>query len=246
MAANIPAVRAGQFEGPLDLLLALVRQHQVELEELPIATVTSQYLEYLEAAGDANIELGADFIYMAATLIQLKSASLLPRDRALSPTAGAAAVDERRSLIDRLREHARTVEAAALLEQRLTQESAAWSNPPAEFGRGRDTDAPGAGAGVPRKASLADLIEVLETAMARTSARTRILIDADPYTVEERMAWLRGLLAARGLPVPAGGLFGKQPTRSALACLFLAMLELARNGEVRLDQREPFGEIVLQ
>src|SRR5579864_2277418 len=94
-------VRLEKYEGPLDLLLDLIRKQQIDIKDIPIATITTQYLEYLEKAREMDIELGAEFVYMAATLIHIKSKMLLPQDPALKPE-GEAAEDPRQELVNRL------------------------------------------------------------------------------------------------------------------------------------------------
>ena len=237
MAAELPfPVRAGDFEGPLDLLLALVQAHEVPIEDIPISEVTRQYLDYLRGAEMESIDLGAEFIYMAATLIHIKSRMLLPVDPALSSRAQA---DPRRELIDRLREHARAKEIAADLRNRMEVEDNTWSNP----GMGRFLDAlelkPAIGAPmmVPR-ASLADLIDTLNTAVLRAKTQTRWVVEPEQATVEERLEWYRGRIADGDVGRKLFGLMiNGQPTLLGI-CLFLAVLELARSGEVLLEQQE--------
>ncbi|HEV2444552.1 MAG TPA: segregation/condensation protein A, partial [Candidatus Sulfopaludibacter sp.] len=100
-----------QYEGPLDLLLDLIRKQQIDIKDIPIAAITAQYLEYLEKAREMDIDLGAEFVYMAATLIHIKSKMLLPRDPALGEE-GEGAEDPRQELVDRLLEHERFKNAA--------------------------------------------------------------------------------------------------------------------------------------
>src|ERR1700737_4266530 len=92
-------VHLEHYEGPLDLLLDLIRKQQIEIKDIPIATITSQYLAYMEKARELDIDLGAEFVYMAATLIHIKSKMLLPRDPALAPE-GETEEDPRQELVD--------------------------------------------------------------------------------------------------------------------------------------------------
>jgi segregation and condensation protein A len=117
-----------QYEGPLDLLLDLIRKQQIDIKDIPIATITSQYLEYLEKAREMDIDLGAEFVYMAATLIHIKSKMLLPRDPALQKE-GEEAEDPRQELVERLLEHERFKNAAEMLQQKRLIEENVWSNP---------------------------------------------------------------------------------------------------------------------
>src|SRR2546423_9053241 len=111
-----------KYEGPLDLLLDLIRKQQIDIRDIPIATITSQYLEYMEKAREMDIDLGAEFVYMAATLIHIKSKMLLPSDPALKEQG--AEEDPRQELVDRLLEHERFKNAAEMLQQkRLIEEN---------------------------------------------------------------------------------------------------------------------------
>ena len=117
-----------QYEGPLDLLLDLIRKQQIDIKDIPIATITAQYLEFLEQAREMDIDLGAEFVYMAATLIHIKSKMLLPRDPALEKE-GDEAEDPRQELVERLLEHERFKNAAEMLLQKRLIEENVWSNP---------------------------------------------------------------------------------------------------------------------
>ena len=103
------------YEGPLDLLLDLIRKQQIDIKDIPIATITSQYLEYMDKAREMDVDLGAEFVYMAATLIHIKSKMLLPRDPALE-AEGDGSEDPRQELVDRLLEHERFKNAANNLQ----------------------------------------------------------------------------------------------------------------------------------
>src|SRR5579872_5496234 len=115
------------YDGPLDLLLDLIRRQQVDIKDIPIATITRQYLEYLDKARERDIDLGAEFVYMAATLIHIKSRMLLPRDPELEKISPEE--DPRQELVDRLLEHERFKNAAEMLQQKRLVEEVAWSNP---------------------------------------------------------------------------------------------------------------------
>ena len=132
-----------QYDGPLDLLLDLIRKQQIDIKDIPIATITSQYLEYMDKAREMDIDLGAEFVYMAATLIHIKSKMLLPRDPALA-AEGDAADDPRQELVDRLLEHERFKNAAEMLQQKRMIEENVWCNPQIKVVRvGRRRSGPG-------------------------------------------------------------------------------------------------------
>ena len=115
------------YDGPLDLLLDLIRKQQIDIKDIPIATITAQYLAYMEKARELDIDLGAEFVYMAATLIHIKSKMLLPVDPELEKIAPEE--DPRQELVDRLLEHERFKNAAEMLQQKRLIEENVWSNP---------------------------------------------------------------------------------------------------------------------
>ncbi len=119
-----------QYEGPLDLLLDLIRKQQINIYDIPIASITAQYLEYVQKAMELDIELSSDFVYMAATLIHIKSKVLLPRDPELEKISPEE--DPRQELVERLIEHERFKNAAEMLQQKRIVEEAIWSNPQIE------------------------------------------------------------------------------------------------------------------
>ncbi len=119
-----------QYEGPLDLLLDLIRKQQINIYDIPIAQITTQYLDYMQKAMELDIEISSEFVYMAATLIHIKSKLLLPRDPELDKIAPEE--DPRQELVDRLLEHERFKNAAEMLQQKRVIEEAVWSNPQIE------------------------------------------------------------------------------------------------------------------
>ena len=119
-----------QYEGPLDLLLDLIRKQQINIYDIPIAQITTQYLDYMQKAMALDIEISSEFVYMAATLIHIKSKMLLPRDPELDKIAPEE--DPRQELVDRLLEHERFKNAAEMLQQKRVIEEAVWSNPQIE------------------------------------------------------------------------------------------------------------------
>src|SRR6266516_6036143 len=121
------AVTVGDiYEGPLDLLLDLIRKQDIDIYDIPIAQITAQYLAYVEKLRGLDVNVAADFIYMSAVLIHIKSKMLLPRD----PLAGPGAEeDPRAELVNRLLEHEKFKSAAQMLLQKQQIENAVWSNP---------------------------------------------------------------------------------------------------------------------
>ena len=226
------------YEGPLDLLLDLIRRQQLSIQDIPIAKITSQYLEYLQRASELNIELGSEFIYMAATLIQIKSRMLLPRDPELEKIAPEG--DPRQELVDRLVEHERFKNAAEMLQQKRMLEEAVWSNPQMkDFANDED------GSG-DLNVTLYDLVRTLQGILERAKSRPLYEVGKEDVTVPDMMRYLRSALqlelGAEG-SVSAGSLFERQRSRRAMICLFLAILEMVRMQAVTLVQSEAFADI---
>ena len=170
-----------QYEGPLDLLLDLIRKQQIDIYDIPIATITSQYLEYMGKAVQLDMELSSEFVYMAATLIQIKSKMLLPRDPELEKIDPSE--DPRKELVDRLLEHQRFKSAAEMLQQKRVVEEAVWSNPQVEQFLSED-DQPGL------TVSLFDLVKTFQSVLERTKSRPVYEIDREEVSVPEMIQYL--------------------------------------------------------
>jgi segregation and condensation protein A len=228
-----------QYEGPLDLLLDLIRKQEINIRDIPIATITSQYLAYMEKATALDIELSSDFVYMAATLIHIKSKMLLPRDPELDRIEGNED-DPRKELVDQLLEHERFKNAAEMLQQKRVIEEAVWSNPQIQQFISEDE---GPGVAV----TIFDLVQTFQTILERVKSRPLYEIGKETVSVPEMMQYLRHQLAGlRKDSLSATQLFEKQRGPRAMICLFLAILELVRRQAVELTQGEAFGDIGLR
>lgn len=224
------------YEGPLDLLLDLIRKHQINIYDIPIAQITQQYLDYLNHAAAMDMELGAEFIFMAATLIHIKSKMLLPRDPELEKISPEE--DPRQDLVQRLLEHERFKNAAEMLHQKRMIEEAVWSNPQIDKFQAEDDD-PGL------SVTLFDLVKVLQDVLERAKNRPIYTIEKEDVTVPDMIRYLGTLLGPRpkGARLSARQLFESQRSRRAAICLFLALLELVKLQVISLQQGEMFGDI---
>ncbi len=229
-----------QYEGPLDLLLDLIRKQQIDIKDIPIATITRQYLDYLEKAREMDIDLGAEFVYMAATLIHIKSKMLLPSDPALQKE-GEEAEDPRTELVERLLEHERFKNAAEMLQQKRLIEENVWSNPQLKAFISENED-PGLAVGI------YDLVKALGTILERAKNRPVYEVEAADVTVGSMIRYLHDQFreAGENQPVFILRIFEKQRTRRSMIALFLAVLEMVRMQAVILTQPDLFGEIALQ
>jgi segregation and condensation protein A len=228
-----------QYEGPLDLLLDLIRKQQINIYDIPIAQITTQYLDYMQKAMALDIEISSEFVYMAATLIHIKSKLLLPRDPELDKIAPEE--DPRQELVDRLLEHERFKNAAEMLQQKRVIEEAVWSNPQIEQFLAEDE---GPGLAV----SIFDLVKTFQGVLERTKNRPNYEIGQESVTVPEMIDFLREQLGGSRQQggLSAARLFERQRTRRAMICLFLAILELVKRQAVALTQGEAFGDIGLE
>ena len=229
-----------QYDGPLDLLLDLIRKQQIDIKDIPIATITAQYLQYMEKAREMDIDLGAEFVYMAATLIHIKSRMLLPRDPALEKE-GEDTEDPRQELVDRLLEHERFKNAAEMLQQKRLIEENVWSNPQIKAFISDDDD-PGLAI------TLFDLVKAFGEMLERTKNRPVYEVESADVTVADMIHYLRERFTEVGYdqPVFIMRVFEQQRTRRAMIALFLAVLEMVRMQAVVVTQKDLFGEIALQ
>jgi segregation and condensation protein A len=228
------------YDGPLDLLLDLIRKQQIDIKDIPIATITQQYLDYMDKAREMDIDLGAEFVYMAATLIHIKSKMLLPRDPALA-VEGEASEDPRQELVDRLLEHERFKNAAEMLQQKRMIEENVWSNPQIKAFISEDDD-PGLAA------TLFDLVKAFGEVLERIKNRPVYEVESADVTVSDMIRYLRDQFkeGKPDQPVFIMRIFEQQRSRRAMIALFLAVLEMVRMQAVVVAQKDLFGEIALQ
>lgn len=232
-------VRLDQYEGPLDLLLDLIRKQQIDIRNIPIATITAQYLGYLEQAREMDLDIGAEFVFMAATLIHIKSRMLLPTDPELRKDEDTGD-DPREELVQRLLEHERFKNAAEMLQQKRMIEENVWSNP--QIGQFvSDDDDPGLAV------SLFDLIKAFGEVLDRVKNRPTYEVVEEEVSVSDMIGHVRSLLALarKDKPLFIMQVMEKQRSRRAMICLFLAVLELVKMQAVQILQKDLFGEIAL-
>ena len=223
-------VKLPMFEGPLDLLLFLIRKEEVSIYDIPIARITEQYLEYLRAMQELDIGVAGEFLVMAATLIHIKTQMLLPRD----PSAPEEEIeDPRAELVHRLLEHQKFKGVANVLHQRATMEAATYTRPMEGDGENPEV-----------AATLFQLFEVFKEVMDRRRAITEIEIAREEMTMAEKIAEIRSMLAESG-EVSARALFERAGTRREMVLIFLAVLELVKELLIRLIQAETFGDILI-
>ncbi|MGH9392902.1 MAG: segregation and condensation protein A [Terriglobales bacterium] len=231
-------IQIGQvYEGPFDLLLDLIRRQNVSIYDIPIAAITAEYLRYLETLRELDVEVAAEFLIVAATLIQIKSKMMLPPDPVLPGEAPAP--DPREELVQRLLEHEAFKQAAAQLHERQQLEEASWSRP--QLWEIDDPDEPGQ-----LIVGVHDLVATFRQVLQRLQERPQLEILREEVSVREMMEHIHRLLAASNDAVAVRPLFQRARSRSALLATFLAVLELVKMNVAQLRQERAFGDILLK
>ena len=225
------------YDGPLDLLLDLIRKQDIDIYDIPIAKITAQFLQYVERMKQFDVDVAAEFIYTASLLIHIKSKMLLPRD----PTAPAGIEeDPREELVNRLLEHEKYKNAAQMLLQKQQIEDAVWSNPALkEFKDAEGTEAELA-------ADVIDLVKVFQQIMDRAKSRPILQVDEDTVTVSQMIDYIRRRLQLEERPVRLKQMLRSANSQKALVCAFLALLELIRLQAILVRQDKTFGDIVVK
>jgi segregation and condensation protein A len=222
------------FEGPLDLLLHLIREQKLDILDLPMADVTRQYMDYLLLMEELNLEVAAEFVAMAAQLLQIKSRMMLPR-----PPAEEGGEDPREDLVQKLLDYQHVKEAA----KQLTERESAWRH--TVYTKGLDITEHAKTEDEPIRVTLFDLLGAYREALKRLLPPPPVEVRTPPKTLDMRIAELIAELADHAWR-PFSGLLTSAQSREDLVLTFLALLELVRTHRIRLVQAEAFGEIRVQ
>jgi segregation and condensation protein A len=235
-------VRLPVFDGPMELLLHLIRKNEVDIYDIPIAELTRQYLETLDLMEELNIDLASEFLPMAATLIHIKSKMLLPPPHE-DGTTDEVGEDPRNELVARLLEYQRYKEAAQQLHQQEEVRAAMWIRPEeairALSGRNGHEEA---GSDSLIEVDLFELISAFRDVLARVRQRVDLVYEREVVSIEELIERVKKRIApgARALFVD---LFEEARDRATVIVTFLALLELTRLREIRIYQQSLFGPI---
>jgi segregation and condensation protein A len=229
-------IQLPMYEGPLDLLLDLIRKQEMDIHNIPIAKITEQYLDYLHQLEKFDIDVSADFIYMAATLIHVKSKMLLPADPLANPDNPE---DPRDELVHRLLEHEKFKSAAQLLHQKQQIEDHVWSHPDKSLYGGEETEGE-------LVVSLVDLVKVFSQVLERRKEIPKFELRHDTVTIAQMMDRLRQRLIGTDEPVSLVEFFETCSTRNAMIVALLAVLEMVRMQAVLLVQSDLFADIRLR
>ncbi len=221
---NIP-----MYEGPLDLLLDLIRQQKMSIHDIQISKITAQYLDYLHKLEELDVDVSSEFIYMAATLIYIKSKMLLPPDPLAGPEEADG--DPRAELVQRLVEHEKFKNAAQLLYQKQQIEENVWSKPDKSLYKDEGTEG----------------VKVFQQVLERKKEVSRIELRHEEFTVAQMVAALRAqILASAESSVNLIQFFEACPSRHAMIVAFLAVLEMVKLQAVALVQEKQFGDILVK
>jgi segregation and condensation protein A len=230
-------VRIENFEGPLDLLLHLIKKNEINIYDIPVAMIAQQYLEYLEAMEELNLNVAGDFLVMAATLLQIKSKMLLPVDETTDDEEDGP--DPREELVRRLLEYKAYKEAARQLDdQEKMWREIFWREQAFPVEEAIEEDLP------LENVSLFDLVDTLKEVLERNPGSRLIEIAPDNLTVRERMNLILETLEGKD-SVSFAALFEGSSHRMVVVVTFLALLELIRLRIARVFQAETFGPILV-
>jgi segregation and condensation protein A len=223
------------YEGPLDLLLDLIRKQEMDIHNIAISKITEQYLDYLHKLEKLDIDVSADFIYMAATLIHIKSKMLLPAD----PLAPEEQGDPRHELVHRLIEHEKFKNAAQMLYEKQQIEDHVWSRPDRSLYTGDAVEGE-------LVVSLVDLVKTFQQILDRKKEITNFALHHDSVSIAQMMDRLRARLLGTDDPVSLVEFFDTCESRNAMIVALLAVLEMVRMQAVLLVQSELFSDIGLR
>jgi segregation and condensation protein A len=230
------SVKLDQFEGPLDLLIHLIKRNEVNIYDIPIALITRQYLEYVEVIKELNLDTVGEFLVMAATLIHIKSKMLLPRP---DTTEEQAEEDPRDALVRRLLEHQKFKAAAELLHERAVLRGAQWGRPD---GRVAAIAGPEYAFEPELEVDLFSLLAAFRGVLERAKQRPPVLLPPEQISVESRIEQLLTMLSE----TDACGfedLFARDGNRASMIVTFLALLEMIRLKLIRVFQTAALGPI---
>jgi segregation and condensation protein A len=224
------------YEGPLDLLLDMIRKQKIDIYDIPISRITEQYLQYLRVIQELNIDGAGEFVFMAAQLIYIKSRMLLPPD----PDADESGVeDPRAELVRRLLEYERFKNAAQMLYQRELVEKVSWNNPGEVPFEESELEPQ-------MTVTLYDLLLAFREVIKRAESRPMMEVNREEFSIEQMMGYLFERIVSSRHAVTLTEVLPAINSRRGLITAFLALLELTRLKAIFLRQDRPLGEITLR
>ncbi len=227
------------FEGPLDLLLYLIKRDELDILDIPIVPITEQYLAYLNLMQMLDLNIAGEFLVMASTLLLIKSRMLLPREERAPLEDEEEDVDPRWDLIRQLVEYKKFKDAASFLEEQELRQDEVFARGQEETRIEADPEA------ALRDVSLFDLLAAFQTALQRIPAEDLRDIAAERFTVADKIGDLLARLRDHA-SFSFLDLIRPMRSRAELVCTFLAILELIRLRQIRVGQESHFGDILIE
>lgn len=240
-------VHLDSFEGPLDLLLHLIKEMKIDIFDIPMVEITDQYFHYLRTMQELRLDIAGDYLVMAATLLEVKSRMLLPKkDVEIEEEFYEEGEDPREELVNQLLEHKRIQEAAKLLKEMEQDRGAFFTKLPTDLESFRQSIPL-----TPGEVEVEDLLVAIQK-MYRRLKNKKVLharLDQEEVSVERTMAHIlqrfRNLDKRKGTQIPFSDFF-EIPSKTQIVNTFLAMLELVKQRQIRFTQMEAYGEILLE
>lgn len=250
MESKSITIRLDAFEGPLDLLYHLIEKNEIDIYDIPIAALTEQYLAYLDAAEDRDMDGMSEFLLMAATLLEIKSKLLLPKQKAAEEEA---APDPRAELVQRLLEYKKIKDATDTLKEREEEAALVFYKEADASVQKLKEQPPQELEELLQGITMDDLYTAFRQIMARKETKVDTVrsgfrsVQRDLFTVAEKMDYIRDLLLLR----PQGKtafhrIFRAEAGKMEKVVTFLALLELIKQKEVQITQEQTFGEILIE
>jgi segregation and condensation protein A len=228
-------IRLDAFEGPLDLLMHLIERNKIDIYDIPIATLTEQYMEYLAKFKEFNIEVASEFLVMAATLLQIKSRILLPKVKKIE--AEEEEEDPRQELVDRLLEYRRFKEVSDILDQLAQEQEKMFFRPPADLP---------AHYLPPENMEVGLLWEAFLTVLEANEVPQVSLVKREVFSVQDKMVDILAMLGKSGGEIHFSEAFSHSGTKSEVITTFLALLELIKVKRIAIRQPQSFAEIYIR
>ncbi len=229
-------VNLEQYEGPLDALLELIKAQRIDILDIPVASLTEQYLESLRRAESLNVELNAEFVLMAATLVHIKSKMLLPTPPKVDEDAPE---DPREDLVKLLLEREKFMQAAQMLGEKRVIEENVWTTAAADALADDDGE-------TELQVSLFDLVQTFGEVLERLENQPVVEMPEESVSVASRIRFLKNLLQSDDQPVRLRDVLLRQRAPRAVIATFLALLEMVKAHAIEIRQNKLFGEVVIR
>ncbi len=229
-------VNLEQYEGPLDALLELIKAQRIDILDIPVASLTEQYLESLRRAESLNVELNAEFVLMAATLVHIKSKMLLPTPPKVDEDAPE---DPREDLVKLLLEREKFMQAAQMLGEKRVIEENVWTTAATDALADDDGE-------TELQVSLFDLVQTFGEVLERLENQPVVEMPEESVSVASRIRFLKNLLQSDDQPVRLRDVLLRQRAPRAVIATFLALLEMVKAQAIEIRQNKLFGEVVIR